>query len=184
MPQPHPVARRYSRALFQAARDRGLLSEVAADLGAIVTFLRTDGAARRLLQAGPLGTEERQALVARLFAGHAQPIVLELLQLLLEKKRFALLADVAADFEERYDEERGLVRAEVVSAVALSAEEAARLTRALNVRTGRQVVLSQRSDPRLIGGLQVRIGDRVIERSVRRSLAEMRARLYEAAVHA
>jgi len=180
MQQPHPVARRYARALFDASRDRGLLDAVEADLDAVDRFLRGDVNARRLLGAGPLSTEERTALVGRLFGGRVQPIVLELLDLLLEKKRFALLGDVVQDFRERYDEARGIVHAEVASAVPLSADAAARIERALSARTGLRVLLEQRIDLRLIGGVRIRIGDRVIERSVRRSLEEMREELYGA----
>ena len=179
----HPVARRYAHALFDAARARELLGPVGADLEAVAAFLDTDLEARRLLRSSPISTEERQKLVARLFAGRVQPLVLELLQLLLEKKRFELLGDVAADFRERHEREQGIVRIEVLSAVALTEEAARRLEQALARKTGRQVILERRVEPRLIGGLRVLIGDQVIERSVRRSLEAMRHMLYEAAVH-
>jgi F-type H+-transporting ATPase subunit delta len=179
----HPVARRYARALFDAAHAREQLDPVGADLEAVAAFLNTDLEARRLLRSSPISTGERQELAARLFGGRIQPLVLELLQLLLEKKRFELLGEVAADFRERHEREQGIVRIEVLSAVALTEDAARRLERALARKTGRRVKLEPRVEPRLIGGLRVLIGDQVIERSVRRSLEAMRQTLYEAAVH-
>ena len=178
----HPVARRYGRALFTAAHDRGLLDSVAADLHAVTSFVRVTPGAALLLRSSPLGTEERQRIAKALFGGRVQPVVVELLDLLLEKKRFGLLFDVAEDFGERVASERGIVRVEVRSAKTLDEEIVRRLAGALERTTGKQVRLDRRVDPRLIGGLRVRIGDRVIERSVRRTLESMRQTMHEAAV--
>ncbi len=178
----HPVARRYGRALFTAAHDRGLLDSVAADLQAVTGFMRSTAGAALLLRSSPLGTEERQRIAHALFDGRVQPIVVELLDLLLEKKRFGLLDDVAEDFDERVRSEQGIVRVEVRSARALDEEIVRRLAGALERTTGKQVRLERRVDPRLIGGLRVRIGDRVIEHSVRRTLESMRQTMHEAAV--
>ncbi|MFH1144506.1 MAG: ATP synthase F1 subunit delta [Candidatus Eisenbacteria bacterium] len=179
----NPVARRYSRALFSAAAARDRLDPVLRDVEAVAAFLRTDPGARRLLLNSPISTQERQALTVRMFSGRAEPLVVELLGLLLEKKRCGLLDDVAADFRERYEQERGILRVEVTSAIPLPAELEQRLKDALGRHTGKQVRLELRVAPHLLGGLQVRIGDRVIERSVRRSLEAMRATLWESAVH-
>ena len=179
-----PVARRYGRALFNAAGERGRLDAVGADLDAVARFLRTDIDARRLLRAAPISTEERQQVVRRLFAAMLDPLVLELLLLLLEKKRFELLVDVAQDFRERHEHAHGILRVEVVSAVPLAEAAARRLAEVLGARTGKQVRLERRVDAGLIGGLRVRIGDQVIERSIRRGLETIRRALREAAFEA
>jgi F-type H+-transporting ATPase subunit delta len=178
-----PVARRYARALFSAAAARDLLEVIAADLPAVVGFLGRSAGAQRLLLTSPFGTAERQALVRRLFAGQAHPLVLELLTLLIEKHRFALLADVADEFRALYEADRGIVRVAVTTAVPLPEDLAARLSAALAAHTGRRVTLEPHVDPQLLGGMRVRIGDRVIERSVRRNLETMRERLRETAVY-
>ncbi|MCK4412712.1 MAG: ATP synthase F1 subunit delta [Candidatus Eisenbacteria sp.] len=178
-----PVARRYARALFGAAAARDLLDEIIADLPALVGFLRRSPGARRLLVTSPFSTAERQELVRRLFGGQVHPLILELLLLLIEKHRFELLEDVDAGFRALYEARRGILRVAVTTAIPLPEDLAARLSAALAARTGKHITLEPQVDPALLGGMRVRIGDRVIEHSVRRNLETVRERLREVAVY-
>jgi F-type H+-transporting ATPase subunit delta len=172
-----PVAKRYAHALFEAAAARAVLDRVGEDLSATADYLATEARARELLAAPLLAVSERQALAARLFDGRVHPLVGELLHLLLEKRRFGLLADVRLAFAERLDDDRGIQRAHVTSAVALPEDLVQRLRSALALLTGKTIVLERRIDGRLLGGLRVQLGDEVIERSVRRTLDDLRATL-------
>jgi F-type H+-transporting ATPase subunit delta len=80
-------------------------------------------------------------------------------------------------FAERLDDDRGIQRAHVTSAVALPEDLVQRLRSALALLTGKTIVLERRIDGRLLGGLRVQLGDEVIERSVRRTLDDLRATL-------
>jgi len=178
-----PVARRYARALFGAAETHQRLDPVAADVHAVGRLLAGEPRARGLLTAPQLDAQEKSAFVERLLAGRVDPLVVELLQLLLEKKRFALFADVVTSFGELMDEARGVLRARVTSAVALPEDLAARLRAELERHTGKRVELEPRVDPELLGGLRVQYGDRIIEQSVRRTLEAQRAALRQAEVY-
>lgn len=180
---PEPVARRYARALFAAAAARGVLDRVAEDLPAVADYVASEARVRHLLAIPLMTIGEEQALVERLFGGRVHPLVIELLQLLLEKKRFPILGDVRDAFGEQVDRERGIRRARVTSAVPLAEDLAERLRRALAVHTGKTILLEQRVDRRLLGGLRVQIGDEVIERSVRRTLEELHAALRAVEFH-
>jgi F-type H+-transporting ATPase subunit delta len=178
-----PVARRYARALFAAAAARDALDAVAVDLAAVRQFLQTETRVRSLLTIPLMTIGEEQALIERLFGGRVHALVIELLQLLLEKKRFGILADVQDAFAARLDQERGIRRARVTSAVVLPEDLAERLRGALAAHTGAQVVLERQVDARLIGGLRVQLGDEVIEGSVRRALENLRAALQAIDIH-
>ncbi len=181
---PNPIARRYAHALFDAAAARDRLEEIGTDLAALCAYLLDHPTARQLLRAPQIPVEERHVLTRQLFGSQVHPLVLELVCLLQEKKRTALLDDVAMLYRERVEEHGGILPAEVVSAVPLTPEVQQRIAERLSARTGKQVRLSARIDVRLLGGLRLRIGDHVIERSVRRSLDEMREVLRKAQIYA
>jgi F-type H+-transporting ATPase subunit delta len=203
-----PVARRYAHALFDAAwaegeaqaprdadaaarRAAGLhrAGEVGANLQAVDAFLDDPAQEgwRKLLLAPQISRDERTGVIERLFADRAHPLVLRLLHLMLRKQRIRDVASVGEAYRELLDEARGVVRAEVTTAVPLTPDLLETLRRTLRRRLRREltpgaasrateitdVVLDTRIDPHLLGGVRVRIGDRVIEHSVRRTLEDM-----------
>ena len=202
-----PVSRRYAHALFDAAWAAGeaqlpaagaterreaarkYVTELGANLQAIDRFLDdpTNRQWRDLLLAPQIAREERVRIIDRLFAERAHPLILRLLQLMLRKKRIAILASVWEAYSVLLDEARGVVRAEVTTAVPLPDDLREAVRRALRDRLRREsqhrldsragpvtdVVIETRIDESLLGGVRVQIGDRVIEHSVRRSLEEI-----------
>ena len=90
------------------------------------------------------------------------------------KRRELLLDAIIAEFNDLLDTEVGRVQATVLTAYPLDAELADSLRAAIERQTQRQVVLHQRIDPSLIGGIRVSIGDLVVDGTLRRALADMR----------
>jgi len=110
------------------------------------------------------------------------PSVRVFADLLLRKKRIALLEAIAHEFQAIVERAKGLERATVVSAVRLTDGERDRLHRELERFTGKKIVLESLVDASLVGGAYVRIGDRVIDRSVRSLLGSLAQQLYEVSV--
>ena len=102
--------------------------------------------------------------------------------LLLRKKRLPLLGAIAHEFQVIVERAKGLERATVVSAVVLTDGERDRLHRELERFTGKKIVLDSLVDASLVGGAYVRIGDRVIDRSVKSLLGSLAQQLYEVSV--
>ncbi len=177
-----PVARRYAHALFDAAEARGLLDTVESDLAALARLLRAEPRLSGLLVTPQLTTGEKHRLLEAILGGRVHGLVLELLGLLLEKKRMKALGDIIEGYGMLLEEQRGIVHAEVTTVRPLSAAQQQRLKAALERRTGKTVVLEPRIAPRVLGGVVVRIGDQVIDRSIRRTFEEMRASLLEVPV--
>lgn len=177
-----PVARRYAHALFDAAKARGLLDRVESDLAALERLLREEPRLSSLLVTPQITTGEKHRLLAAILGGRVHALVLELLGLLLEKKRMPAIGDIIEGYGLLLEEQRGIVHAEVTTVRPLSAEQAERLKAALERRTGKTVVLARRLDPRVMGGVMVRMGDQIIDRSIRRTFQEMRASLMEVPV--
>jgi F-type H+-transporting ATPase subunit delta len=110
------------------------------------------------------------------------PSVRVFTDLLLRKKRLPLLASIAHEFQVIVERAKGLERATVVSAVVLTDGERDRLHRELERFTGKKIVLDSLVDASLVGGAYVRIGDRVIDRSVKSLLGSLAQQLYEVSV--
>ncbi len=177
-----PVAGRYARAFMIVTEKRGETEAALADLkgmgevlkhgSRVGTFLTTPGI--RL-------ADKREALKAAL-QNRVLPSVLLFLDLLLRKKRLDHFADTVTEFEALVEKKQGIQRAHVTSAEPLAEAEAQRLLAALEARTGSKIRLTRGVDSALIGGAHVRIGDRVIDRSVRTLLTTIEQMLHEVAV--
>jgi len=110
------------------------------------------------------------------------PSVRVFADLLLRKKRLTLLAAIAHEFQVIVERAKGLERATVVSAVPLTDGERKRLHGELEQFTRKKIVLEALIDPSLVAGAYVRIGDRVIDRSVKSLLGSLAQQLYEVSV--
>jgi F-type H+-transporting ATPase subunit delta len=114
------------------------------------------------------------ALAAAAERASASPLSVSLLRLLVARERVGLLPDVARLFRDLADERTGRVRAEVTAAVPLPAASLEALAAQLSAATGRQVHLTPRVDPTVLGGLVARVGSTLYDASLRTQLRRMR----------
>jgi F-type H+-transporting ATPase subunit delta len=169
------AARRYALAGFELARERDDLDVWGRDLRGLAAALASAEAvafiaSRRVVKAAKLEFLQRAA-------GDLAPLVWNLVRLLAAKERLALLPQITECFEELLDEHRGIAHAEVLTAVAMSEEEGQALARRLSELTGKQVLLEAQEEPEMLGGLVVRIGDRLIDGSTRSKLLALKRQL-------
>lgn len=126
--------------------------------------------------------QDKRDALKRGLGGRATPAVVVFADLLLRKKRMNIAPEIAREFGEIVDRAQGLQRAELVSAVPLMPAEKSRLVTELQRVTGHKIELTERLEPGLLGGAYVRIGDRVIDRSVKSLLEVIAQKLYETSV--
>lgn len=160
------VAGRYALALFELARDGDALDAVAADLGAFRRMLEASADLRRLIRSPVVSREDQGRALAALGerAGFAR-LTLQFLGLVAEHRRLFTLPDVIKAYDAMLAEHRGEVAAELISAVALSDEQHAAVKDQLSRAMGKEITLSARVDPGLLGGLVVRVGSRMLDAS-------------------
>lgn len=181
MASPRDIAgRRYAIAILEIAREDGNLDGWLEAVDAL-EGLTAEAAYIEALQGDGMTDENFQAIVRQVYPG-VTPAQLNLFRLLRRKARLSLGPSIAAFFREMVDEERGIARATVTSAVELDPERREVLLQRLREETGREVVLEERVDPELLGGLVVRIGDRMLDGSARSRLRELRERLEQVSV--
>jgi len=185
------VAGRYARALQlltqkQAARQSRdplpILEQSLAELQGLVALFKPGTRAGKFLLDPQISPEDRRRVLAQGLEGKVLPSVRVFADLLLRKKRLVLIEAITHEFQAIVERAKGLERATAVSAVPLAEAERQRLHAELERFTGKQIVLETRLDESLIGGAYVRIGDRVIDRSVRSLLAAIARQLQEVSV--
>jgi F-type H+-transporting ATPase subunit delta len=176
------VASRYAKALFIVTEKRGETERALPDLQGVAAAIAPDTAAGRRLHAPLVLLADKRRALTTVFEGKVLRSVVLFIDLLLRKKRLTELPTIVVEYEALVERKQGVRRAQVVSAVALTDAEVSRLHAALEQRTGGKVRLATAIDQRLLGGAYVRIGDRVIDRSVSTLLRSIRETLQNANV--
>ena len=169
--------KRWARAIFELAVEEGQL-ERWADRVAVVRDLLTRPEARTVLANPSIAAPHRQETAAALVeAAHAGREAANLARLLVGANRIADLDAIVEEYGRLADEAAGRVRATATTAVPLGRQDADRLAESLSQRLGREVRLEALVDPRIVGGLVLRIGDRVVDASVATRLYQLRRHL-------
>lgn len=173
------VARQYAKALIELASSPEEVERFVQDLRKAVTLVQAhDGMLLAALSHPSIDhTERRAVLDAVLPRVSPHPTVASFLRVVLEKRRMGLLGAMLEAFVAMADKVAGRVRAELVTARAASPELLAEVARALHASLGLEVVVTERVDTRLVGGLVVRVGDVVYDASVRTRLETLRLQL-------
>src|SRR5665213_2657078 len=176
------AATRYARALFDVAlKEKVNLDEVEARLAAFVDLFTTFPLLEKVLVNPAVPTPRKRATVTELLTHMTvTPVVGKLLVLLAERDRLVLLPDLLEAYRLRLMDHQHVVRAQVTTATALSAERTGTIEKELAKATGRRVLLSTRVDPAIIGGLVTRIGGTIYDGSLTGQLARMKKKLVEA----
>ena len=169
------AAKRYAEAAYLIARQNGKEEAWSSGL-ADVAALFGDDRARAVFENARVPSNQKLALVERALAG-VDPLVLNLARLLVRRRRTSLGPQIAQAFQELLDAAKGISHATVTSAVQLSDDERREVQQKVEQMTGGTVVIQTQVDESILGGLIVRIGDRLIDGSTRSKLLALRQRL-------
>ena len=175
------IAKRYAHALFDVAKKHGDIDRPEADLNGFRDLIASDAALRRALESPALPVSRKQAIVDALWsAAHGtNEDVHRLLHVLAERDRFMMIGEVAAAYTARVLQSKKIVAAEVVTAVPLPADKRDALTQALGRVAGAQLTVTERVDPKIIGGVVARVGSLVFDGSVTHQLEKLKQTLLE-----
>ena len=177
------VARRYAQALFMAASKKDVVARVGQDLAALRTADQAaDDRLRLFLEAPQVPTDQKIEVVEKGLRPFAHPLVVEFLKLLIAKKRLFRMRDIEHEFDQLVEQHQGIVRARVTSAVPLKDAELNGLVASLEQGLSKKVKVDAHVDPAILGGLVVKVGDRIADRSVTTLLSELREQLLAASL--
>jgi F-type H+-transporting ATPase subunit delta len=175
------AGKRYASALFDIVSKKGEAQRTARDLAAVRALVAGSADLRQVLTAASVPPAKKQAIVAAVLkaAGDVSPDAARAVQLLAERGRIELLADLSEAFSEKVREAEGIVPADIVTAVPLSDAQRAALEAAIAKASGMTVKMDARVDPAIVGGVIARVGSVVFDGSVTRQLERLKQRLLE-----
>ena len=176
------VARRYAEAFFSIAREADKVDDYQAELGSIVQSIKeTEGLGEYF--AHPLApAKEKKELANKLFAQVVSPMTLNFLLLVIDKKRETYLELIHQEYEDMADDSRNIKKAELISAMPVSDQDVQILADNLSRSTGKTIKLDLSVDPTMIGGLKIRVGDKIIDASVAKKLEMLKKNLTAAKI--
>jgi len=172
------AGRRYALAIIEIARANGTFDRWSEALETLSALTSVPGAVAALQGDGM--TDERFTAIVRQVLPDVADVELNLFRLLRRKARLGLGMSIAEYYRELLDEERGIARARVRTAIALDDAQREAITQRLASQTGKTIVLDAEVDASIIGGAIVQIGDQLIDGSTRRRLQRLRQELAQA----
>jgi len=175
------VARRYAAALMATAETPKQLAAIGEDLDRIEEVLKGSRELLLLLHSPVVSPRKKTAVLEAIFGTRLSTVTSTFLRLLVAKGREDQLPEIIVQFRTLRDRQEGTIPAEVVSAVDLTGAQQEQLLRELEAFTKKQVRLRRSVDPAIGAGLLVRLGDTVLDGSLRRQLERLRERLVEGA---
>jgi F-type H+-transporting ATPase subunit delta len=173
------IAEVYARALFEVASERHQLDEVREQLGQFADALNDDRQLAVFFFSPYFSTEEKKDGLRRAVIG-AEPAVMNFLEALIERHRMPAVFRIRARYEELWDEENKLLPVQVTSAVALDEATVASIGKRVGEQTGRTVQLSSHVDPDILGGIVLRVGNFILDASIRNRLNQLRKQVAQA----
>ncbi|MGO4110678.1 F0F1 ATP synthase subunit delta [Paenibacillus sp. YAF4_2] len=160
------VAKRYAKALFELAQEQGIVTETEDQLKLIVQGLKNEPEARKFLELPSIEPNKKIAVLKSAFGDHVSALVLHTLELILVRGRQELISDVYTAYTKIAGESLGQAHAVVYTAHNLSDAELAEVEVSFGKLSGKKIVAEQIVKPDLLGGVQVRIGDRLYDGSL------------------
>ncbi len=165
------VASRYARALYELGAESSQLETLSQDIARVAEAYKSSSELRGALENPLVSRESRRAVMSeigeRLALGQ---LAKNTVMLLLDRRRIKLIPAIAQRLHEMSDSKKGIVRAEVTTAVPLADSFYLRLEAQLTKMTGKKVTVDRKEDPSIIGGVITRIGDTIYDGSIRNRL--------------
>lgn len=173
------IAQVYARSLFQVAREQAKLDVVREQLGQVADALGENRELRLFFFSPYFSTEEKREGLRRTIEG-ADPVTMNLLDVLVENHRLPLIPRVRREYERMWREENQLLPVTVTSAVELDDAVVARIGEEIGRQTGRKVELTRTVDPSIVGGFVVRVGNSILDSSIKNRLENLRKQIVRA----
>jgi F-type H+-transporting ATPase subunit delta len=174
------IAQVYARSLFQVAREQSKLDELRDQLGEFAGALESNRELQVFFFSPYFSTKEKQEGLDKAITGADETLV-NFLKLLIEKHRMPVIFRVRRVYDALWEEENQLLPVSITSAVELDQATVGQIGDRIAEQTGRKVELSANVDPDLLGGIVVRVGNQVLDASVRNRLEQLRKQVARAA---
>ena len=176
------VARNYAETLFELARRNESIQEYGDALGMVAGLLEDDSRFRTFVETPRIDDENKKDVIRKVFRDKAPKQVINFVLITIDKRRQTLLREISEEYSLLLDNHLGREHVEVTVARPLDDTTANVVSEQLSKMLGKQAIPHIRVKPEILGGLIVRTGDMIYDRSVRRRLEDLRRRLLTARI--
>jgi ATP synthase F1 delta subunit len=173
------IAQVYARSLFEVAQEQGKLDVVREELGQITEALEENAELRLFFYSPYFSTDEKRDGLRRTVTD-ADPTTMNVLDILVENHRLPVLPRLRREYERRWREANNLLPVTVTSAVQLDDAVVERIGDEIGRQTGRTVELTREVDPSIVGGFVVRVGNAILDASIKNRLDNLRKQIVRA----
>jgi F-type H+-transporting ATPase subunit delta len=174
------LARVYARSLFEVAREQAKLDVIREQLAQLADAMAENRELAVFFFSPYFSTKEKQEALGRVLED-ADEILVNFLSLLIENHRMPVIFRIRDTYEHLWDEENKTLPVEITSAIPLDDVTTENLGRTIGERAGRKVTLAARVDPDILGGIIVRVGNSILDASIRNRLEQLRRHVAQGA---
>jgi F-type H+-transporting ATPase subunit delta len=167
------IAQVYARSLFEVAKEHGVLDEVREQLGQFADALNENREVAIFFFSPHFSAAEKKDGLKRMLEG-ANPVFLNFLEALVERHRMPAIFRIRARYESLWDDENQLLPVEVTSAVGLDESTIRGIGDRIGEQTGNKIELTSVVDPEILGGIVLRVGNFILDASIRNRLNQLR----------
>lgn len=169
--------RRYALALYEVAEKNGKIDQYIEELKQIVDLIKNNAELSKIVHHPQITTSKKKKIFKEIFSGKIDDELLAFLLILIEKDRILYLKEKIREMEKIHLEKQNKLVAHVKSVVSLNEEERQSLIEKLSKKYNKTIILKEELDETLIGGVYVRIGDDVIDGTIKGKFEEIRKRV-------
>jgi F-type H+-transporting ATPase subunit delta len=173
------IAQVYARSVFEVAKERGTLDEVREQLGQFADALDQNRELATFFFSPYFSTKEKEEALDGLLED-ADPTLVNLLKVLIENHRMPAIFRIRRELDRLWEEEHKLLPVQITSAVPLDDATVERVGREIGEQTGREVELTTNVDPDVLGGIVLRVGNQILDASIRNRLDQLRRQVAKA----
>ncbi|PIQ22033.1 MAG: ATP synthase F1 subunit delta [Cytophagales bacterium CG18_big_fil_WC_8_21_14_2_50_42_9] len=173
------VASRYAKSLIDLAQEKGILEAVHADMQLFSKTVQENRDFKLFLTNPIINHGKKLAVLKSVFNNKVHTLTQTFFTIVTQKHREAILASVATEFIEQYNQIKGIEKAQITTAVPLTPEIRAQVIQKVAGLTGKTVQLEEKVDTNMIGGFILRVGDKLVDDTIRTDLRHLRNKFKE-----
>jgi F-type H+-transporting ATPase subunit delta len=176
----NPIVRRYARAVFELGNEKKILDSVTEEVHTFSKLLESNKKLHFYFYSKEIETKRKMQVIGELLKGKASEIFVNFLLLLISKGRQSSYQQIVFEFDRLCDKLDNKIRAMLTLAIPLQSEQVEQIRKALEKATGSKVVLEEKIDPNILGGIIIQIDGKVIDASLSKQIANMAKKLKSA----
>lgn len=173
------IAKRYGLALFELAKEEDKLFAFREELARVIQTMDEYPDLKKLYLHPRIRREDKKLLLEKIFSVELSRELLNFLKLLTDRRRESYLEAIYQDYLDLLNKEENILEIEVFSAISLPDDLRNKLVEKLTALTGSRISIKEKVDPEIIGGLILKIGDRIIDGSIRKDLEALKNKIVQ-----